>query len=87
MYSLTDSRQIYTKSLFDKYSQTCLCGHLYLAVTCIKRSPFPCPVIDNFIWIEPLLRGHLSYVATFSLTQRLPLNTGLTVSHLRFEND
>jgi hypothetical protein len=25
------------------------CGHLYLAVvTCIKRSPFSCPVIKNF---------------------------------------
>ena len=52
------------------YSQTWPCGHLYLAVTCIKRSPFSCPVIDNFIWIEPLLRGHLSYRATFSLSQR-----------------
>jgi hypothetical protein len=36
-----------------------------LAVTCIKRSPFSCPVIENFIYIEPLLRGHLSYKATF----------------------
>ena len=27
------------------------------AVTCIKRSPFSCPVIENFIWIQPLLRG------------------------------
>ena len=26
-------------------------------------------VIENFIWIEPLLRGHLSYKATFSLSQ------------------
>ena len=34
-------------------------------VTCIKRSPFSCPVIENFIWIEPLLRGLLSYKATF----------------------
>ena len=41
-------------------------------VTCIKRSPFSCPVIENFIWIEPFLRDH-----TFSLTQRWPLNTGL----------
>ena len=29
------------------------------AVTCIKRSHFSCPVIENFISIEPLLRGHL----------------------------
>ena len=32
------------------------------AVTCIKRSPFSYPVIENFIWIEPLLRGHLFFV-------------------------
>ena len=38
-------------------------------VTCIKRSPFSCPVIENFILIEPLLRGHLSYKTTFSLSQ------------------
>ena len=43
-----------------------------------KRSPFYCPVIEYFIWTEPLLRGHLSYKTTFSLTQRWPLNTGLT---------
>ena len=48
-------------------------------VTSIKQSHFSCPVIENFIWIEPLLRGHLSYQAIFSLTQRWPLNTGLTV--------
>ena len=24
------------------------CHHLYGAVTCIKRSPFSCPVIENF---------------------------------------
>ena len=35
------------------------------AVTCIKRSPFSCPIIENFIWIESLLRGHLSYKAIF----------------------
>jgi hypothetical protein len=38
------------------------------AVTCIKSSPFSCPVIENFIWNEPFLRGHLSYKATFSLS-------------------
>ena len=38
-------------------------------VTCIKRSPFSCPLLENFKRIEPLLRGHLSYKATFSLTQ------------------
>jgi hypothetical protein len=35
------------------------------AVTCIKMSPFSFPVIENFICIEPLLRGQLSYKATF----------------------
>jgi len=48
-------------------------------VTCVKRSPFSCPVIENFIWIEPILRGHLSYKATFSFFQRWPFNTGFTV--------
>ena len=51
-------------------------------VTCIERSPFSCPVTENFIWNEPLLRGHLSYKATFSLSQRWPLNTGLTVLNI-----
>jgi hypothetical protein len=35
------------------YSQACPCSHLYLKVT------FSCPVIENFIWIEPLLRRRL----------------------------
>jgi hypothetical protein len=30
-------------------------------VTCIKRSHFPWPVTENVMWIEPLLRGYLSY--------------------------
>ena len=49
------------------------------AVTCIRKSPFSSPVIEYFIWIEPLLRGHLCCKASFSLSQRWPLNTGLTV--------
>ena len=49
------------------------------AVTCIKRSPFPRPVMEYFISIEPLLSGHLSYQATFSLPPKRPLNIGLTV--------
>ena len=61
-----------------KFSSTQICRFAHV-VTCIKRSPFSCPVIDNFIWIEPLSRDHLSYKATFSLFQRWPLNTGLTV--------
>jgi hypothetical protein len=31
------------------YSQTCPCGYLYYAITCIKRSPFSCPVIENYV--------------------------------------
>ena len=46
---------------------------------CIKRSPFSCPIITFFIWVEPLLRGHLSYKATFSWSHGWPLNTGLSV--------
>jgi hypothetical protein len=54
-------------------------------VTSIKRSPvlkghfFSCPVMENFIWFEPLLRGHLTYEATFSSSQAWPLNTGLII--------
>ena len=48
-------------------------------VACIKRSPFSSPVIEKFIWIEPLLRGHLSLKNTYALSQMWPLNTGLTV--------
>ena len=40
--------------IFYRYNQTCSWGHLYLAVT------FSLSIIENFIWIEPLLRGHLS---------------------------
>ena len=66
------------------YNQTCPWGHLYYAVTYIERSPVYCPVIENIIWIEPLLIGYLSYKATFSLFQRSwPLNTGLTVLKYR----
>ena len=37
------------KQVFTVYSQTCPWGHLYWAVTCIKRSPFSCYVIEKFI--------------------------------------
>ena len=52
-----------------------LSSHLYLKVT------FSYPVREDFIWTEPFLRGYLSYKATFSLSQRWPLNTGLIVIH------
>jgi hypothetical protein len=53
-------------------------------VTSIKQSSvlkgnFSCPVVENFIWIEPISRGHLSNKTTFSLFQMWSLNTGLTV--------
>jgi hypothetical protein len=41
------------------YLETCTVKSAH-DVTCIKRSPFSSPVIEKFIWIEPLLRGHLS---------------------------
>ena len=44
------------------------CGHIYLADICIKRSPFPCSIIECFIWIESLFRGHLSKKTIFSLS-------------------
>jgi hypothetical protein len=64
-----------------KATGTCKPAH---AVTSIKQPPVLkghifLPVIENFIWIEPLLRSHLSYTATFSLSQIWPLNTGLTI--------
>jgi hypothetical protein len=34
------------------------------------RTPFSCPVMENVICIDPLLRGHLSYKASFYLSQR-----------------
>ena len=55
------------------------------AVTSIKQSPvlkshlFLVLSWINVIWLESLLRGHLSYKATFSLSKPWPLNTGLTV--------
>jgi hypothetical protein len=42
-------------------------------------SHFYCPVIEHVIRIEHLLRNHLSYKSTFSLSKRCPLNTGFTV--------
>ena len=50
-----------------------LSSQLYWKVT------FFLSCIDIFIWIEPLLTGHLSYKATVSVSQWWPLNTGLTV--------
>jgi hypothetical protein len=44
------------------------CGHIYLADICIKRSPFPCSIIECFIRIESLFRGHLSKKTIFSLS-------------------
>jgi hypothetical protein len=46
-------------------------------------SYFSWPVIENLILNKPLLRDHLSYKVTFSLSQRRPLNTGFTVNTKR----
>ena len=46
---------VYPKALHKKlelyyiHSQTCLSGHPCKAATCIKRLPFSCTVIANFI--------------------------------------
>ena len=45
---------------FVVYSQTCQCDYRYQAVTCIERSHFPCPAIENSILIDPLVCGHMS---------------------------
>ena len=37
--------------------------------------------LDREWWIYPLLRGHLFYKIIFCLSQRWPLNTGITVHH------
>jgi hypothetical protein len=42
----TDVDHIYTEDI--KILSNSPCHHLYGAVTCIKRSPFSCPVIENF---------------------------------------
>ena len=33
------------------------------------QSPFSCPAIENIVWIETLLIGHLSYKVNFSLSK------------------
>ena len=43
--------------LFLRFIDTVKPAHV---VTSIKQSHFSCPVIENFIWIEHLLRGPLS---------------------------
>jgi hypothetical protein len=57
--------------------------HIFLfTVLCILVSRYNdkhALILANFIWLKPFLRGHLSYKATFSLSQRWPLNTGMTV--------
>ena len=48
---------------------------------CIKWSHYSCPIINNFILIEPLFRVHLSYKDIFSLSQWWSLNTGLNIQY------
>ena len=66
----------------------CFIYLVYLHLACIFTFIlyiYICLVIENFIWNEPLLRDHLSYKATFSLHQKWPLNTGLTVHIFNIE--
>lgn len=53
-----------------KYLGTVKHAHVFMS---IKQSSI------KTIWIEPLLKGHLSYEAMFSFSKRWPLKTGLTV--------
>jgi hypothetical protein len=91
MYSL-DSIQFLVSEKYN--NQTCIKRSSLLfrsntvkpthVVTCIKGSPLSCPVIEDFISIQPLLRGYLFEKTTFILSQRWPLNTGLIVILLRY---
>jgi hypothetical protein len=60
-----------------------------ISINCQKRAEldlvliifhdFLCPhSYCFFTWIEIIIRGHLSYKTTFTLTQMWPLNTSLT---------
>ena len=67
------------------YSETCQCGHLYQADTCINQTHllkghlFLVLSLNISYELQHFYWGHLSYKATFSLSQRWPLDTGLTV--------
>jgi hypothetical protein len=74
-------------SPYNQYFKFICWGYIYIvkpanAVTCIKRSSFSCPVIENLIWIEPLLRGHLSYKTTFYWFQRWHLDSQTCIKRL-----
>ena len=66
------------KYLEYNLTTVCLQSNLIMWSPLLKCHLF-CPIVENFIWIKPLLRGHLSYKATSYLSQRWPLNAGLTV--------
>ena len=58
-------------SLYKQKNMSTMCLYRYSVkpaheVNSIKYSPFSYPAIDYFIWIEPLLRGHLCYNGSFS---------------------
>ena len=79
MQTWFDWKSLYT--VFDQYKLQII-QNLHTvkparAVTSIKRSTFSCPVIENFILIEPLL-NHLQYKATFSLSQIKTQETSIT---------
>jgi hypothetical protein len=70
----------YTDSYFPNYSQNCPCGHLYKGSLVFKDHFFlVLSCHSKFQMNQPLLIGHLFYKATFSWSQRWPLNTGLPV--------
>jgi hypothetical protein len=61
--------QIYVS---ERTGKTCTVKPAH-TITCIKKSPFSFRFIENFIWIEPILRSYLPYKDTCSLFQRWPL--------------
>jgi hypothetical protein len=71
--------QLSVKFLSQVYIFDCQESLKLTVVFCINRSPFSCSVIEIFILIEPLLRGHLYLKITFSLSQMYSLNTCFTV--------
>jgi hypothetical protein len=73
LISLYNEKQI---KLWDTITTRVNIGHesFYFAYTVI----FSCSAIENFTWIEIIIRGHLSYKTTFTLTQMWLLNTSLT---------
>ena len=79
--ALRDESQIMNRYVAPNIlSQTCPCDHPIKQSPVLTVHPFHCPVIENFIWIEPLFNISTCLIRPlFSLFQMWPLNTGLTL--------